>query len=405
MLEDNLSIFKEALKNTNDDFAKFKSHINQLTEYLQNVTDTSIMIEQELKQHINFEYVSSLATLTLIGHERVTRNLKDVLKQTLKGEFTEFIPHDELVKEILLIAQTLDATSYTIISHLKDLQQIVSIRGTIKDQKLIIEIGVPILNRNILKLNKIITLPMKMNDKIISIKLEKHDFLVDNTSRTFIPVNQDELQKCKPILSGSLLCFPQTETYFESEELCESNILFESDTQLSMRNCEQFSVSKVNYVKQLNENTYFIMPKDSIPIVENCIKQESGYSRINDTGILKLSSNCEIILNGMKISTRNIKTQEITDVVSRHKYRSITIDNMTMLGTKMDKVKRHDIKFLETDDSFERLINETEKNINLIKSIQVTDEIPFDSMRVTMLGAMTILFCMMLIWCMIKACK
>lgn len=332
-----------------------------------------------------------------MGHQRTTHNSRETLKETLQGEFTEFIAHDQLVQEIRDVAFNLDDTSLMITDHSKDLEQIISMRGTITQKKLLIEINVPMIYRNPFKLSKIVTLPMRYQGNLITFKIEHQDYLVNNVTRTYIPIQKEDLQKCKRIFKQSFVCFPQADTYFESSEKCVSNILFEYDTKLVAETCQYHRIDEMNYVKELERNTYFIMPENSILVVENCLKQETSHTRINTTGVIKLEPNCEIIMNEMKISTRSIKTKELSNVLSPHQYRKISLTNITILNTKMDKFKGQEVKYLSLNEDFEKLINDTDKNIKLVESITITEQIEGDLLKRGGLSLLLILILLILL--------
>lgn len=403
VVTDNMSISKQAMKTTHDNIQSLKSTLNTLNSYVLNITEAVSTSEGEIKQHITFNHISSLANLITSGHQRTTNNLKDVLQNTLRGEYTEFITHKQLTREIKEVARDLDETSFMIIDKFKDLQRVVAIRGTISQKKLLVELNIPMVSRNQFKLHKIITLPMRYQNKIIALSISHQDYLVDNATRTYVPIQFEELQKCKPIFRQSLLCFPQPETYFESDDSCESNILFESDIENIVAKCKYFRVNDQCYVKLLEENTYFVMPRGSVPVIENCLKQDPIHTEINATGILKLEANCELLIKGMKISTKNIKSKEIANILAPHRYRKISLSNLTNLSTRMDKFKGREVKYLSLNDDFEKLINETDENIKLMETAIITEKIEMDIAKIGGFLLISILIVIIAIRCIYKA--
>lgn len=159
-------------------------------------------------------------------HERYIELIKNSLKNTLYGDFTEFISFEQLKKDLREVAITLDDTPYMILNRLKDIQQVATIRGTIMNKRLILELDIPMINKNQFKLHKIIPLPIRNAEKVMIMDLEDNTFLVDNHTRTYISVKNQELLSCKNTFDNSLMCFPQSEIYFENTQKCESSLCY-----------------------------------------------------------------------------------------------------------------------------------------------------------------------------------
>lgn len=377
ILEDNLSIIQRVIKFTNSSLGGFRKNIDELNEYVQNVTSIFTTTEQEIKQHINFKYLSSLATLITMEHERMTRKIKDILKQTLRGEFTEFITYEQLMKDIHEVVYDLDESSFMIMEGLRDIQQVVSIQGTIKNKRMMIELTLPILSKNVFTLNKIIALPIRHEDSTVIFDIDNQHYLVNNETRVYIPISNTDLQNCKTIINQtSLICFPQTEIYYENEKLCESNILFHQNSTNLIQTCSYKHIADTNYIKRLSEKSYYVSIKEPIEVRENCIKQATNFYTLKSTGILKMNFNCEIILNGMKITTRNTKIREqMSEVLKKHNYVKISIENITMIEPQLNKIKLHKVKYLDSNDDFKSMIDTTSKNIELLQKSGVITQI------------------------------
>lgn len=156
-----LSIIKQSIQFTNSTLSLFKENLQQLNAYVRNITEAFANVEIEIKQHIDFKYISALATLTTIDHQQTTQIIKNALKNTLYGEFTSLITHKQLLNDIRGIASRLDDTTFTLMEEMRELQKVIGNRGTIMQKRLLIEFTIPILEKNLYKLNTIITVPVK----------------------------------------------------------------------------------------------------------------------------------------------------------------------------------------------------------------------------------------------------
>lgn len=369
ILQENLSIVARTIQTANRSLETLRSNLVTFSSYVENITENISNMEKDIINHINFGYISSLATLIIIEHDHITRIIKETIKNTLRGEFTELITFEQLSKDLKDVTFDLDDSSFFIMDKLQDLQEVMSIKGTILRRKMLVEITIPLINKSLFKLYQIVSLPMRYDNEAIIIKTENQNYLVNNETRTFLPIQISDLQNCKQIFNRSLLCYPHMEMYFENEKMCESNILFEQDTKTLIDTCDYQRIADMNYIKRLTDNSYHISIKSPLEVRENCIKQLTKSYTINQTGILKIDLNCEIILNNMKISPRNIKTREkIFNIMKPYKFQLISIKNLSTIKPKLGIQTLPKVKFLSTTNDFADLINATNKNIEILRN-------------------------------------
>lgn len=101
--------------------------------------------------------------------------------------------YQRLVEDINTVALDLDDTRVMLLTRPKELQRSISILGTIQDKKLLIELMVPMVERNVYILKKIIPLPIRNREGVVALDLETRDHLVQNISRVFIPLKNTDL--------------------------------------------------------------------------------------------------------------------------------------------------------------------------------------------------------------------
>lgn len=204
---------------------------------------------------------------------------------------------------------------------------------------------------------------------------ETRNYLVNDESRTYIPMSTEDMQQCKQLFKKSLICFPQTEMYLENRENCESNLIFERNTGTILETCPFKYIRDSNFIKPLGKNSYYIYVKKMIPIRENCHGRTSDFSFLNKTGILTMNPNCEIILNGMKIFTKNThKNDKIFDITPNQNLRKIQIKDMALLRANTQKIMGSQLKFVGYNEEFDRIINMTNDEAERLKTIENIDE-------------------------------
>lgn len=398
ILEDNMTIMKRTLQISNETFSVFENNINDLNNYINELTYNISDVEKDIKLHIDFKYLSATAILMSLEQDRYLTLIKQALKNTLKGDFTEFISYKQLLSDLKEVAATYEDTTYIILDKLRDLQNIAIIKGTISDKRLTLELDIPILMKQRFKLHKIIPLPIRHKDKIILLNVKNNNFLVDGITKNYIPIQSDILNSCKTILENNLLCFPETEIYLSDDSNCVSNLLFGSTSQQIVETCEYSPLKDINFIKQISENLYFISTKNNVAIRENCIKQGTVLSSINSTGLLKMNTNCEIILNGIKLLPKNYRIrEEIREITLRNRLNKVAFSNLTAIELKLNKVTPSKVIFLNYKENFEKLIDDSEENIQKLQSLTDINQFHYESAKKSYIMLALIIFVIIII--------
>lgn len=121
---------------------------------------------------------------------------------------------------------------------------------------------------------------------MIVLDLDGIDHLTQNSSKTFIPLRHDDLSRCRQISNKRMLCYPLRETHLFDDSSCESNILFNQNSENLLKTCKYKPIENKNWIISLSENQYFVSPANKILIMENCIHQHSKEIPLNETGIV-----------------------------------------------------------------------------------------------------------------------
>lgn len=390
VLENNLSIIRRSMELTNITLQTFKNNLELMNDYIKEAIQTIADVERDLKKHIDFHYMSQLASTIRFEHEKAVATIKNAITNQLNGDYTNFMTHKQLMRDLTEVLQHLDDTSVKLLTSPRDLQRTMSMSGAITDKKLLIEINIPIVDRNLFTLYKITPLPMRSPDKLVVFDLSHQYFLVHNSTKIFIPMTINR-HSCREITHKNLLCYPPGESFFENTELCESNILFHESSDVIRESCGYKNIFNTTYIKELNENNYFVSPKEKTTVIENCRKMKSKYSTIKKPGILKLEMNCEIIINKRKITPKFTKIRgKIIDLPSTNRTRGINIKNINSLGTKIDKVPPHpEMEFLNFNEGYEKLVNDTWDETKRLNGSPAITKMTYDTVS---FGIMILIF-------------
>lgn len=405
LIEESMSLIKQTIQTFNMTLEDFRSNIDQLNTQLTNVITES---NTEIMNHINIEYFSSIATLIIMEHEKTLKTLKQTLRNALNGDFSEIITNNQFKKDLEIIAKHLDPELFIITANHIDAQSITSIKSTLIDRRILIEFKVPLIQKSPYKLTKITTLPISINNRTIFIDTKNMEYLVNNKKMEYIPMSDTEIQKCKKLTNHDLICFPQTESFLKKEKICESDIIFGTEINNILKKCNYKYVKDTNYVKHLEENTYYIFTTTSINITEICSDKRHKNTSVSSIGILTMSPNCEVILDNIKISTRNTETStNITKIETPYKFSKLSPQNIRLLSTKTKKIEMPKLNYLDHNQNFQELINIADEKIDDIQKMELINYLEYlDSHEIERYATriIMILFFILLVIVMIKRC-
>lgn len=406
ILEHNLSLIKNTIKITNATFENFRFTVNKLHDYLVNITKDVNEMEHEISMHIDFKYLSATATLLIMEHQRTTHIIKRTLKNTLHGEFTELISYKQLSRDLLEVADNLDDTSTIMfVQDLKQLQEMINIQGSIIDKKLLVEIAIPILRRERYRVHNVVVLPMNHENKTVILDTESKSYLVNNSSRNYIPMRKEDMKNCKVLTNNKILCYPQAETYLESREICESNIIFEHDIETLMATCNINHVPNTNFIEPLTQNVYYIYVIKQMTVRENCPKKPSNFTTLKTTGILEMNPHCEIIINGMNIFAKNVLKREKTyPLFSPYAFHKISLKNLTFLSERETRLKLVPLKYITSNDDFSKLTQKTDEEINRLRTVKDVKRLEHNLLRNNSLLLVGIIILFIIVKFLLKKC-
>lgn len=373
--QEELSLIQQSIQVNNMSITSMK---NSLREFNEEITKVFMIQNDNYQQLVQFNYVTVLATSIIQDQEKMLEKLRSTLQNTINGNLRDLLTVDQIRKNILEIDGTIDNSHRILTENNLDFQTILSVKAGLIDKKIMAEVVIPIVSRESYKLTKVTTLPITINNQTIFIDTENRNYLINEEIYEYIPISDAELQKCKKLSGNKLICTPQTEAYIKDENICESKILFGGEINNILRKCNFKHVRNANYIKHLDENTYYIFTSGVLDLIEKCPHEEPRASRVSKIGILKMSPNCEIRLDGMKISTRNTKAFEnITTIESPYQFSKISPSNLKFLETKGQDMKLPKLSFIDYDKDFQRLVDTAENlknkfnNITEIKSLDM----------------------------------
>lgn len=404
ILDHNLSIIGRMIDTTNDTMFEFKKGMQEMSSFIEETINKLRRVEAGLDLHITFTYISSLVTTIKLEYTKAFNVIKKVIQNKLVGEYTEIMTYKRLTKDLQDIEQEFDDSRVRLLTDPLELQNSISITGAIIKRKLLIELVVPIVDRNVYTLEKIIKLPIRDEEQVFVFEIPHLNHLVQKEARQYIPMQPEDLEYCHELSRKKLLCYPQRETHYADEMSCESNILFDLPQKV-VNSCTIRPSRNINWVIGLNDNQHYVSPKNNITFVEKCIGQIPIKSIIDQSGIVKLDVNCELYTDKIIIYPKYTRTRAgVINLPVANRTQGIKIRNLKSIGNKLNDLspppktifKNFNEEFIELD---EEILN-NQKTLNDLKKVK---PIEIHTIRYTMIAS-TIFIALIIICCLIRKC-
>lgn len=371
ILEDNLSIIQRTIEATNDSMAEFKSSMKEMNAFATNTLKQLKIMEENLNLQINFNTFSTITNNIKFEYTKAINLIKRVLRNKLYGEYTELITYQRVIQDLMVVSQELDDTKVSLISKPSELQQSISVLGTLMDKKLLIQLDIPMVDRDIYSLMRVIPLPIRTADKVMILQIPHYEYLVNNDTGVYIPLDAMDLSLCRNIAHSKLLCFPQRETHLADNLACESNILFSRSHDLLEKFCRFSTIENKNYIIRLGDNLHFISPRASTAIKENCLRELPTDSVIGQVGILNLDANCDITIDKKILFSKYVRTRSgINNLPISNRTTVIKIKNIKSLSKKLDGLSDQPrTVVMNFNERFAPLKNDTARLIEITQRI------------------------------------
>lgn len=269
----------DAINATLEEFESeaFKSNFNILMN----------LIQHGIEHHTrNANYLYKLLTnvidtdvINLISVDKIIANMKDV-ERDLKSEFqiyTENITHQQIFR----------------------LLQMAHISGQLSGRRIMIIIKFPILEREIYNLYKSTPVPLKLNNKIVLIRLESKALLMNSKGNKIIYIPQEDLQQCKRV-QETLICKTNAPILHNPQAACETKFIL-NPKETSLENCVFDTIPDRFYViKLVEKNRFFIFTNENFVIQADCNGQ-TDIIEVNSSGVLAITPGCSAVIQDYTI--------------------------------------------------------------------------------------------------------
>lgn len=406
-----------------DTARKYDAHINQIgneTSRLQQMNDQQLFLIRETIGTVNNEfrenqrkfeiildhiqpYLKELGyEIDLIGvhtsmqsliseHQRIARKILKSLENAMSNTINHLIPVKVLAQDLLSIQQTLPINQMFPINF--DLENPLTIfkysktAATIYNHRLLLELTLPVIERQEYIVYEIIPVPIIINNKTIIIKPStNYDYILINTGMTeYIPISKSEFHGGHTNFQNAKIISPHESSHLDFSDSCETSIFLAPRKESIVQLCDIKYVPTMNYFTPISyNNIYFVTISKPITVLEMCVGKPIISYDITKSGNLILEDGCQI-------STDKISIRPHTD----YRFESesvVTLSNQTLrisLEAFTDKINvLKNITFPTLDKDFiisdhstdlDRLAIQADKLIEEAKWKSKIEEIHYDN--------------------------
>lgn len=246
----------------------------------------------------NFNTMATTLALILIDHDQITMEIKSILSHALKGEIIDLIPTDQLEENLYFIndnvARNEELAIHFQMESIYNIFKTASIHSVLKNNLVIIEIGLPIIEMEEFDIFRAIPVPTRVNNSFVTIMPSSNMFISNNEKTQYIPLSEQEFNDCMSRDSNSIICKQNEPIHNGEDNTCELMLLSKPYMKSLPQNCEIRTVPAKNYIIYLHEpNKFFCVVKTPIEFQTICPNKSDTF-KIENSGILQIHNDCYI---------------------------------------------------------------------------------------------------------------
>ena len=196
LIKHHTTIIDQTLKIVKDNDESIKRQFNEINEQLFNIA-ASISTNSK---NIEFNNFISFLILALQRYRENQMAIHTVLKQFKKGEINPLlITPQELEKELVSVQKEVSPNYKLPSLYFEDLENLLDVAVVHGESCLMFHIEIPLLDRNIFEMYKLIPVPTLKDKKLVAIKPTTDMIAINSAKREYYMMSASEFQKCKSI--------------------------------------------------------------------------------------------------------------------------------------------------------------------------------------------------------------
>lgn len=386
-----LLIIKETIKMSNESFYLLNNKLDDTKKKLFEIENYSVKNIQQLKLDERFLELTNIAQLIIMEHARLSTQLLNSLESTIKGKISQLIPIQTLVEDIGKLAQILSENQKLPIDiQTEDVLHIfkfATIRAALMNNRLLIEITIPVVERKEYSLYRSIPVPLKIKEQTQIVSSQPQYFLISDDFHEYILIDEEEYLAAKTNRRGVMIFSPAQNVHFTHDNSCEMSIFMSPIKNSIKKVCKTNIIPSAVYFVAIELNSiYYIHTEKKLHILERCNGKPAIMHLLSTSGYLKLDKKCKISTDSISIrphsntriespkiiklleSTNNIILETLSEIVEEIPA-SVTIES----GNNI-LIQNHNEDYL-------KLMTKTDKLIKEITYANRFDEIKYENYK------------------------
>lgn len=391
--EDQTTLIRQNTELNQKVFNSFKTNVEELAEKVSELNLTYQNSTNELANQIKFESIAQITLAIILKHDKISGTLMQLLEDAIHGKITSAIPIRALKRNLQSIENNLGENQKLPI----DLQnestyhifKTVTIRATQMNEKILVELNIPILERETYKLIKTIPIPINIKGNTLIIRPTSEYFLFNKAKTQYIPLPQEELRNCIHNFENTLICTPYSPIRTNEEDICELEILLMMNTDETTTNCDYAVIPTQNYLILINQQDqyYYFVTKPTL-VTEECEGKEPKTEKINQNGIIRVEKDCTVITEKIIIKSHNVKNFNHTNLIrpaygiSKQKWNRISEIVKTDIPIQQTNNTTTTL-IRDYNEDYQKLIGQTEQQEEKIKAAMELQTIKKEEAKTT----------------------
>lgn len=284
--------------------SELQSHLISISTFMEEVANKTSYAYSELNSVAHFNTLSTAVTLMIIHHEELANKIFNLLTNTIHGKITDVIPSLHLKQNLREVALHLVHEKRLPINtetdNIYSIFKYTTIKSTLHDKKVIIELTIPITDIEPWTYYNTIALPIRKQSELFIINSNHRHFFTDKQHKQFLPVDEAAFKKCIAV-NEKMICKIHGEI-ISTEKNCELTILDDLNIKLIPKECNVQPIFNKNYIIKITDQQYFLSTKEAYSIRTIC-NNENINIHIQTDGYLNVGPACKIISNIFTIKT------------------------------------------------------------------------------------------------------
>lgn len=253
-----LLFIKENIIANNKSFVELANYTNSIFKSI------DILTKQNAKQHNTDSLLLLLDKITelwLSEHNHISKQIKNHLDGAIYGKISQLVSIKQFTKDLTKIEQLLPENQRLPINIHKEnalnIFKYAITKASLYGNKLLIEINIPKIDRELYIVYEIIPIPIMVNDYPIIIIPSMTYVLFDQNSAGYIPLLKDEFSNAN--INMEMIIKPNDNIYHDYTENCEVNIFMNPSQELIIKLCNIKIIPRTNYFIPLNSNDQYYL--------------------------------------------------------------------------------------------------------------------------------------------------